>query len=202
MKGFLWLLVIGGVLAALFTNGRISLEALPAAPSLNGLMGRSEAPRETRPATPPAASRQTYFQYIDASGSVRFATRLEDVPAEWRSRVGRIEMAGPPPSSPAAARAIREERTRHVVLARSRPGLAVAAQPNVVLYTTTTCGVCKRALAYLDRRGVRYLNKDINADPEAREEFRKKGGRGVPLIEVDGEIMRGFNQQRLDELLS
>ena len=56
------------------------------------------------------------------------------------------------------------------------------------------------ALAHFDKNGVSYLNKDINADPTARQEFRSKGGRGVPLIEVGGEVMRGFNADRFDQL--
>ncbi len=47
---------------------------------------------------------QVYYQYTDEGGAVRFARSLLEVPEDWRDRAGRIELAVPPPTSPAETR--------------------------------------------------------------------------------------------------
>jgi glutaredoxin len=89
-----------------------------------------------------------------------------------------------------------------VLAAHPRLPPPTSVQPNIVIYTSRGCGSCRRALAYLDGKGISYVHKDITNDPEARREFRAKGGGGVPLIEVNGEAMRGFNASRFDQLLA
>ena len=54
-----------------------------------------------------------YHQYVDELGHVRFAASLLEVPEQWRDRVGRVELAGTPPATPAEARMLRKlQRTR------------------------------------------------------------------------------------------
>ena len=56
---------------------------------------------------------------------------------------------------------------------------------------------------YLSRKGIAYTDHDVAADREkAREMVEKTGQMGVPVIIIDGEIVVGFNQGRLDELLA
>jgi len=132
--------------------------------------------------------------------------RLEDVPEKWRAKAGRVRLDGPPPDSPAAARAARQALTAHVKLPPSR-GRGTASSPNdfpeVVIYTTRTCPHCRKALAHLDRRGVPYVNKDVESDNRAEKEYLRKGKgrRGVPLIDVGGEILRGYSPRSLDAAL-
>ena len=71
----------------------------------------------------------------------------------------------------------------------------------VVMYTTPTCGACKMAKRYFASKGVSYREIDVQNSPEAQAEFRKLGGRGVPLIIIAGTQMEGFNQPALDALL-
>ena len=55
---------------------------------------------------------------------------------------------------------------------------------------------------YLSRKGVPFVDYDVAVDRErAREMVQKSGQMGVPVIAVDGEIVVGFNQARLDQLL-
>lgn len=72
---------------------------------------------------------------------------------------------------------------------------------SVVIYTTSSCPACKAAKDYMARRGVRYEEKNVDTSSEARAEFDRLGGRGVPLIMVGTERMEGFSSQRLDKLL-
>jgi glutaredoxin 3 len=54
----------------------------------------------------------------------------------------------------------------------------------------------------LAEKGVTFLDKDVSVDLQAREEMVKKSGRmGVPVIEVDGKLVIGFNRTELDKLL-
>ncbi|HEY8378130.1 MAG TPA: glutaredoxin family protein, partial [Nannocystis sp.] len=69
------------------------------------------------------------------------------------------------------------------------------------------CGVCKQVQAYLDRKGVKYVAKDIEKDPAAAGELQAKAKEkgiktgSVPVIDVRGELMVGFNRARLEQLL-
>ncbi len=77
------------------------------------------------------------------------------------------------------------------------------ADKKVVIYTTPTCPWCHRAKEYLSRKGVSYLEHDVAADKEkAKEMIDKSGQMGVPVIIVDNEVLVGFNQAQLDEVLS
>jgi glutaredoxin len=58
------------------------------------------------------------------------------------------------------------------------------------------------AKAFLDDRGATYEDLDVSADADARDEMIKKSGQmGVPVIDVDGEVIIGFDRQRLTDLL-
>ena len=77
----------------------------------------------------------------------------------------------------------------------------------VIVYKTDWCGVCKKLTAYLDRKGVEYVAKDIEKNPAAAGELQAKAkAKGiqtgsVPVIDVGGELMVGFDRARLEKLL-
>ena len=73
----------------------------------------------------------------------------------------------------------------------------------VLIYSTPTCPMCKRAKAYLTEKGISYQDIDVAASREvAHEMVQKSGQMGVPVILVDDELVVGFNQSKLDELLA
>ena len=77
------------------------------------------------------------------------------------------------------------------------------ADKKVVIYSTPTCPYCKRAKDYLTQKGISYTDYDVAKDRDkAKEMIDKSKQMGVPVIIVDGEIVVGFNQSRLDSLLS
>jgi glutaredoxin len=77
----------------------------------------------------------------------------------------------------------------------------VASQSaDIEIYTTTVCPYCKEAKAYMDARGIEYLEKDVEHDMDLRRELRARGGRGVPYLFVYGEPMRGFDAARFETL--
>jgi glutaredoxin len=132
---------------------------------------------------------RVYYQFVDQRGSVRFVERLDDVPAEWRDRVGFVELDSPPPLSPADS-----QRTRGA-------HHAAAPKARVVLYFADWCPYCARARKHLDRRGVAYDLRDVDIPAVAQELLAKAGSRSIPVIDIGGRVVRGYNAGRLDELL-
>ncbi len=81
--------------------------------------------------------------------------------------------------------------------------MAEKTDKKVVIYSTPTCPICKRAKQYFTKQGIPYQEIDVAADREAaREMIDKSGQMGVPVIIVDNELMVGFNQTKFDELLA
>jgi glutaredoxin 3 len=79
----------------------------------------------------------------------------------------------------------------------------MADASNVVVYSTPTCPYCHQVKRYLSERGVPYVDKDVASDLQARDEMVKKSGQlGVPVIEVGGSLIIGFNRPRLEEALA
>jgi glutaredoxin len=147
----------------------------------------------------PGSKRSVYYQYLDDGGSVHFVRSLDQVPPAWRDRAGRVEMDKPRVQKVAApARPANRGR-------RAFSDVAVPvrhAGGDVVVYTTPWCGWCRKTLAWLDRRGIDYENRDIEANDRNRSELIEKTGRtSIPVVEIDGELIRGFNPSRMGELL-
>jgi glutaredoxin 3 len=72
----------------------------------------------------------------------------------------------------------------------------------VKIYTTPTCPYCKMAKDFMKEKGIEFEEVDVLANEEAREELVEKSGQlGVPVIDVDGKIIVGFNRSKLAEVL-
>lgn len=77
-----------------------------------------------------------------------------------------------------------------------------SAQPQVTIYTTTFCAFCHTEKQWLDHLGVKYVSKNIEEDKEAYDELMNKIGgdfRGVPVTDVAGDIILGFDRPKLQE---
>ena len=74
----------------------------------------------------------------------------------------------------------------------------------VTIYSTTWCAFCKTEKQYLDKLGVSYVEKDIEADKDAYNELMAKNGgafQGVPVTDIAGELVLGFDRAKIDSLL-
>lgn len=78
--------------------------------------------------------------------------------------------------------------------AAARADTAAPRPPTVVMFATDWCGYCARARAYFAENGIAYAEHDIDRSPAAQAQFKRLGGRGVPLILVGGERVDGFNE--------
>ena len=77
------------------------------------------------------------------------------------------------------------------------------ADKKVIVYSTPTCPYCKRAKEYLSQKGIPFTEVNVAADREkAKEMIQKSGQMGVPVIEIDSDMVVGFNQSKIDELLA
>lgn len=70
------------------------------------------------------------------------------------------------------------------------------------VYSTPTCPFCKQLKAYLEEKNIEFTDIDVSADQEkAQEMIQKSGQMGVPVLEVGGEVVVGFDKKKVDELL-
>lgn len=73
---------------------------------------------------------------------------------------------------------------------------------NVTIYTTPSCVYCKMAKAYFSANNVAYTEKNVMTDIPAQQEMIQKSGQlGVPVIDIDGSIVVGFDKPRISSLL-
>lgn len=69
----------------------------------------------------------------------------------------------------------------------------------VTIYTAVWCGFCKMAKNYMIQKGIKYQEKDVDQDPSAAQEaIQKSGQMGIPVIDVNGTIVLGFDRPSLD----
>jgi len=63
----------------------------------------------------------------------------------------------------------------------------------VILYATSWCGYCKKARAFLNENNIPFYEYDIEKSTEGRDQYRSIGGRGVPVLLVNGRVIKGYN---------
>lgn len=72
----------------------------------------------------------------------------------------------------------------------------------VTIYSTPTCPYCKMAKSYLQENKVGFKDVDVSVDDKAAQEMIDKSGQmGVPVIDVDGQIIVGFDKEALKKAL-
>lgn len=72
----------------------------------------------------------------------------------------------------------------------------------VLIYTTPTCQYCKMAKEFFTEKGVAYTDFDVSVDEAKRAEMVEKSGQmGVPVIDIENDIIVGFDEPKLRELL-
>ncbi|MFH1837326.1 MAG: glutaredoxin family protein [Candidatus Omnitrophota bacterium] len=73
---------------------------------------------------------------------------------------------------------------------------------NIKVYSTPTCPYCVRAKQFLKDNNIEFEVVDIAADPAAAQEVVAKSGQmGVPVLDIDGEIIIGFDKGKISQAL-
>ena len=161
------------------------------------------------------------FLYQDAEGQEQRAISVEEIPTSQRARVQVIDLSRSPAerkardyvqlfdlSAPRADGSYRGRLVRREALEEElKSAQALPEQPPIVIYTTSWCGVCKKAKRFMEKQGWAFIEKDIETDKEGARELQQKAARaqlqlgGVPVIDVGGRLMSGFDERALTQLV-
>lgn len=82
--------------------------------------------------------------------------------------------------------------------------MADTTSPQITIYRTSWCAFCHTEMQWLDKLGFSYTAKDIEADPAANEELMAKINgdfRGVPVTDVAGELILGFDRPKIQDAI-
>ena len=78
----------------------------------------------------------------------------------------------------------------------------VKPQPKVLVFSTPTCTYCNLAKKYFREKGVKFTDIDVSRDQAAaRDMVRRSGQMGVPVIDIGGRIIVGFDRPKINSLL-
>ncbi len=78
----------------------------------------------------------------------------------------------------------------------------MAAKHDVTIYTTPTCVYCRHTKEFFKQNNVQYKEVNVAADEQAATKMIEKSGQmGVPVIEVDGKIIVGYDKEALKAAL-
>jgi len=72
----------------------------------------------------------------------------------------------------------------------------------VVLYSTSWCGYCEKTRKLFKEKNIAYIERDIEKSREARQDFHKLGGKGVPVVVINGQVVKGYNPKAVLKLLN
>lgn len=76
------------------------------------------------------------------------------------------------------------------------------AKPKVKMYSTSWCGFCSAAKNFFETHKIAYTEVDVEKNPKEGQEMMEKSGQmGVPVIDIDGEIIIGFDQPAIKKAL-
>jgi glutaredoxin 3 len=76
-------------------------------------------------------------------------------------------------------------------------------QHRVLVFSTPTCSYCNTAKRYFREKGVQFRDIDVSKDAAAaRDMVRRSGQTGVPVIDIDGKIVVGFDRPKINQLLA
>ena len=168
-------------------------------------------------------SKQLVFSWFDPERGHTTGTRTAEVPEGCRQDVVVADLSRTPEqrqSSRYVMIANLEEKNTdgsYTVVVQSRYRFAdadlsdlgpMAKNEGVIVYSTTWCGPCKSLQKWLTAEGIPFVTKDVENDPGAGAEVAaklKKAGMqpgGVPVTDVAGTIIKGFDQRAIEQALS
>lgn len=132
-----------------------------------------------------------------------FAVRVASVLTDHHSRA----VSRDPPPSPTRARttgAAPDPATGTATAAgESREALIDAEMKSipVTLYSADYCPWCRKAKAHMDARGIAYSELHVDQSSAAKREMARIGGRGIPTIDIEGDVNSGYNPAWVEQTL-
>ena len=126
-----------------------------------------------------AAQAQQIYKWVDANGKVRYTAEKPPAGVQSKPLENRVQSYS---GTPAVSR-------------------APAVRSGVTMYATAWCGYCKQARQHFARGGIRYTELDIEKSAAAEAEYKRLGGKGVPVILVGSQRMDGYGEAQLAQML-
>jgi mycoredoxin len=81
------------------------------------------------------------------------------------------------------------------------PDYAKAHGGDVILYATQWCGYCKKARSLLNENNTPFYEYDIETSEEGKKQHKTLGGKGIPVLLINGEVLKGYNPSKILELV-
>lgn len=73
----------------------------------------------------------------------------------------------------------------------------------IKVYSTPSCPYCVTLKEFLKEHNIEFEDIDVSQDEKARDEMVKKSGQmGVPVVDIDGQIVVGFDKEKISKLLN
>lgn len=113
--------------------------------------------------------------------------------SKWKDASGNVHYGDTPPADVAAEPLSVKPNVyeSQPIEPRSEP----ASPPKkVVMYSTVRCGYCRKARAYFKANGIAFTDYDVETSAKGKQDYRRMGARGVPVILVGDERMDGFSE--------
>lgn len=121
----------------------------------------------------------------------------------WTDEHGHIHFGDKPPAGTTTEQVEIRINTYTSPQIVSRPAerrAKVEGRKPVVMYSASWCGVCKRAMAYFKAKDIPYQDYDVENSAKGRADFKRLGGRGVPIILVGDARMNGYSPAHFERL--
>jgi len=80
------------------------------------------------------------------------------------------------------------------------PDYSAAHDGKVILYATSWCGYCEKTRELLTENNIEYHEYDVEKSAEGREQYDRLGGKGVPVLLINGEVLKGYDPSRILKL--
>jgi glutaredoxin len=169
------------------------------------------------------ASSNLLYSYVGKTGQMVSVGTLNDVPQKARERVLVVDLSRTPQERMAHRYAFFVDLTQsnadgnYPVSVVSRyqsakgegppAGLMPSSTADIVVYSAVWCGFCHKLERWLKERGTPFQKKDVEKDPGADRELKAKLAQagitsgGVPVTDVAGTMVVGFNKSKLKTLI-
>jgi glutaredoxin len=133
-----------------------------------------------------------FYKWKDKNGNVFFS---DTPPPGVNAEV--IPLKDEPAPSSVTTPKVNSPRPKSGITGEKRPYTSI----NVIMYITSWCGYCRKAREYLQSLSVDLVEYDIEKNPSMEKEMLSKSGgaKGVPLIDVEGIIIRGYSPSAIKD---
>ncbi|MBW9266176.1 MAG: glutaredoxin family protein [Candidatus Thiodiazotropha sp. (ex. Lucinisca nassula)] len=118
---------------------------------------------------------------------------------KWRDENGKIHFGDKPPVSGESTPVTVKPNVYHAPPIEGKTGAGYRRE-KVVMYSTKRCGYCKKARAYFKRNAIPYVEYDVETSRKGKLDYKKLGGKGVPIILVGKRRLNGFSEAGFSEI--